>query len=284
MSNSSLCRSDEDFNLFDQEEEVIRRAASFLEGRPQDVNELHAILQELIHAFQQSAREQKQLMRAGDRQQEQLRLVSRELKGKSRLLEEQARHLLVLNTDLAQEVETRKTLEVELRVLATTDPLTGVYNRRRFLELGEYEQVRETRNHRGLSLLALDIDHFKQVNDIHGHGVGDDALVRFARASSLCLRALDTIGRTGGEEFAILLPETTLSDSCEIAERIRASVAACVMTGSQGPFHITVSIGVAQLQEGEAFETLMARADAQLYGAKHAGRNRVQAGMEAMTC
>ena len=284
MSNSNLCRSDQDFTLFDQEEGVIRRAACFLERHPRDVEELKATLRELIQAFQQSAQEQKRLMRAGDRQQEQLRSVSRELKDKSRLLEEQTRHLLVLNTDLAHEVETRKNLEVELRILATTDPLTGVYNRRRFLELGKYEQMREIRNHRGLSLLALDIDHFKAVNDTHGHGVGDDTLVRFARASSTCLRAMDTIGRTGGEEFAVLLPETSLSESCEIAERIRLAVAGCVMTGVQGPFHITVSVGVAQFMEGETFEALMERADFQLYGAKHGGRNRVQSGMEALLC
>jgi diguanylate cyclase (GGDEF)-like protein len=277
MSNSSLCRSDEDFTLFDHEEGVIRRASRILEGHPKDVKELNIALEELIQAFEQSAREQKRLMRAGDRQQEQLRLVSKELKEKSRLLEEQTRHLLILNTDLAHEVDTRKSLEVELRILASTDPLTGVYNRRRFLELGEYEYVRENRNHRGLSLLALDIDHFKKVNDTHGHGTGDDTLVRFTRASSMCLRAMDTIGRMGGEEFAILLPETSLIEACEVAERIRASVAACAMTGSQGLFYVSVSIGAAELQSGETFETLMARADSRLYGAKHAGRDRVQA-------
>jgi diguanylate cyclase (GGDEF)-like protein len=277
MSTSDLCRFDERFDLFDQEEEVIRRAARCLESHPTDVDALNAALSELILAFEQSAREQKRLVRTGDRQQEQLRLVSTELREKSRLLEEQARHLLILNTDLAHEVETRKTLEVELRVLATTDPLTGVYNRRRFLELGEYEYVREIRNQRGLSLLALDIDHFKRVNDTHGHGAGDDTLVRFARACSTCLRAMDTIGRMGGEEFSILLPETCIEEARGIAERIRAAVAACGMTGSQALFHISVSIGAAELLAGETFEELMARADSRLYGAKQAGRDRVHA-------
>jgi hypothetical protein len=86
MSNSSLCRSDEDFTLFDYEEGVIRRASRILKGHPKDVEELNVALEELIQAFEQSAREQKRLMRAGDRQQEQLRLVSKELKEKSRLL------------------------------------------------------------------------------------------------------------------------------------------------------------------------------------------------------
>jgi diguanylate cyclase (GGDEF)-like protein len=269
-------KSDQPFGLFDHEDGVLLRASAFLCDHPEDVEGLRRTARDLIQAFYQSAREQKRLMRAGDRQQEQLRLVSRELKEKSLLLEEQARHLRILNTDLAHEVEARKTLEVELRILATTDPLTGVYNRRRFLELGEYERLRDIRNRRGLSLLALDIDHFKKVNDTHGHGVGDETLVRFVQACSSCLRAMDTLGRTGGEEFAVLLPETTLAESGQVAERMRAAVAECVMSCDQGSFQITVSIGIAQLQEDESFEDLMAQADLQLYEAKRAGRNQVQ--------
>jgi diguanylate cyclase (GGDEF)-like protein len=272
-----MTRAEQDFDLFDHEEKVIRGATHFLEDHFGDPEELRRALKELLQAYQQSAKEQRQLMRAGDRQQEQLRQVSQELKEKSRLLEEQARHLLILNTDLAHEVETRKALEVELRIQATTDPLTGVYNRRRFLELGEYEFAREARNKRGLCLLNLDIDHFKKVNDNYGHGVGDETLVRFSQACRTCLRALDTIGRLGGEEFAILMPETTLSEACQVAERIRACVAACAMQGTEGPFHITVSVGAAQLGPSEPFTTLMVRADMHLYAAKHGGRNRVHA-------
>jgi len=263
------------FGLFDHEDGVLERAACFLDDHPEDGEGLRVVARDLIQAFQQSAREQKRLMRAGDRQQEQLRLVSRELREKSMLLEEQTRHLRILNTELAHEVEARKTLEVELRVLATTDPLTGVYNRRRLLELGEYECLREGRNRRGLCLLALDIDHFKRVNDTYGHGVGDETLVRFVQACSACLRAMDTLGRSGGEEFAVLLAETALEDAGEVAERMRAAVERCVMNGALDTFQVTVSIGVAQLREGESFEALMARADLQLYGAKDAGRNRV---------
>jgi len=278
MSISSLLKSDQDFDLFDHEAGVLRRASCFLDDHPEDVAGLRTVARDLIQAFQQSAREQKRLMRTGDRQQEQLRSVSRELKEKSMLLEEQARHLRILNTDLAHEVEARKVLEVELRILATTDPLTGVYNRRRFLELGEYECVREVRNRRGMTLLALDIDHFKRVNDTHGHGVGDETLVRFVQACSACLRAMDTLGRSGGEEFSVLLPETVLADARDVAERMRGAVERCVMNAGLDTFQVTVSIGVAQLREGESFEALMARADLLLYQAKDAGRNRVHAG------
>jgi diguanylate cyclase (GGDEF)-like protein len=274
MSISNLSKP-EAFDLFDQEERVIVQAMDCLEAAPEDPGPLRATVHDLLRALRQSAREQRQLMRAGDRQQEQLRLAGSELKEQSRLLEEQARHLRILNTSLAHEVESRKALEVELRILASTDPLTGVYNRRRFHELGQYERVREGRSPRGLSLLALDLDHFKRVNDEHGHGAGDATLVRFVQACSTCLRAMDTLGRTGGEEFAVLLPETPLAEACAVAERMRAAVAECVLPGCQGPFQITVSLGVAQLRPDEPFEALMARADQQLYAAKHGGRNRV---------
>jgi diguanylate cyclase (GGDEF)-like protein len=277
MSNSRSSKSDPDFDLFDPEARVIREATRFLAEHPGDAEGLRAMAQDLVQAFQLSAKAQKQLVRAGDRQQEQLRQAGAELREKSRLLEEQARHLRVLNTSLAHEVEVRKALEVELRVLATTDPLTGVYNRRRFLELGDYERVRELRDPRGLSLLALDLDHFKRVNDTHGHAAGDATLVRFVQACSTSLRAMDTLGRTGGEEFSVLLPETPLAEALEVAERMRREVEDCAMLAAGGAFHVTVSIGAAQLEPGEAFEALMARADLLLYGAKHAGRNRVHA-------
>jgi diguanylate cyclase (GGDEF)-like protein len=263
MSTSSGFRSDLNnapsvgFDLFDHEQAVISKAMDFLLARPEDAAGLRLIVGELVRAFDQSAREQRQLMRAGDRQQEQLRMATRELREKSGLLEEQAR---------------------QLRILASTDALTGVYNRRRFLELGEYEHTRELRTRRGLCLLALDIDHFKKVNDTHGHAVGDATLVRFVQACASGLRAMDTLGRMGGEEFAVILPETSLAEACELAERTRVAVADAVMSGHAGPFQITVSIGVARMGPDESFETLMARADSQLYKAKHAGRNRWQAG------
>lgn len=277
MSGSSLCRSEPAFDLFDHEHDLLQQAACALEEEPEDTARLKGTLRSLIKALEQSAREQGQLMRAGDRQQAQLRQVTLELQEKSRLLEEQARHLQALNTELAREVEARKSLEVELRVLATTDPLTGVSNRRRFLELGNYELVRAQRNQRPLSLLALDIDHFKRINDTHGHGTGDETLVRFAKTCASCLRSLDTLGRQGGEEFAVLLPETPIEEARTVGERIRCAIEECGMAGPEGPFTITVSIGAAQLQASDTFEVLAERADARLYTAKRKGRNRVEA-------
>lgn len=282
MSGSTLLPLTPRFSLFENEERVLERAEELARQFAESSEGMQASFKELILSYQQSFKEQQRLVRVGDRQQEQLRHVSQELKEKNRLLEEQACRLMVLNTELAHEIETRKALEVELRVLATTDALTGLYNRRRFLELGDYEVQRGQRTRRGLALLILDIDHFKSVNDQHGHAAGDEVLRRFALVCKTGLRAVDSIGRVGGEEFAILLPETPLEEACCIAERIRADVAQCPMPGAAETLHVTVSIGAAGIREGETFEQLLARADTRLYAAKHAGRNQVQSDLSAI--
>jgi diguanylate cyclase (GGDEF)-like protein len=122
----------------------------------------------------------------------------------------------------------------------------------------------------------LDIDFFKRVNDTHGHGGGDRALVAFAEACLTTLRKTDLMGRIGGEEFAILLPETSLEAGREIGERLRRSVEACTILSEGARFGITVSLGLAELNPGdESFDALLKRADGALYEAKHQGRNRL---------
>jgi diguanylate cyclase (GGDEF)-like protein len=163
-----------------------------------------------------------------------------------------------------------------LTVQARTDPLTGCVNRRYFLELLEAERQRASRYAKPFSLLALDLDHFKEVNDRFGHPAGDDALCHFTNVVSSMLRASDTLGRMGGEEFAILLPETSLNEAVAMAERIRHAFAE-----SPHPLEaitMTVSVGVAELHMAgiDTVETLLARADGALYDAKNAGRNLVR--------
>ncbi len=183
----------------------------------------------------------------------------------------------------ARDITERKQLEADLRRQATTDALTGVANRRQFLELLGVEFQRATRHHHPLALLMLDLDHFKQVNDVHGHAMGDEVLIAFCRTLQPLLRREDCLGRLGGEEFAILLPETDKAGALEAAERFRAAVAASVVERQlEGMVHrvdVTTSIGVAVLAPGEArSEGLLARADRALYQAKAAGRNRVELG------
>ncbi len=187
----------------------------------------------------------------------------------------------LLFTAVIRDVSERKRVESELRRMATTDPLTGLNNRRRFMELAEVEMARLRRYGRAVSVLMLDIDRFKAINDTHGHAVGDQALVRLAEICSNELRDTDHIGRLGGEEFAIVLPETPLDSAVEVAERLRQRLALADVQHHPGDhghgcLRMTVSIGVAMCgDEDSSIERALGRADRALYEAKAAGRNRV---------
>lgn len=163
-----------------------------------------------------------------------------------------------------------------LRELAATDPLTGVANRRSIERLGEEAvQVAHATSH-GLSILILDIDHFKRVNDRYGHLTGDRALARVAGACSTALRQYDQLGRTGGEEFLVLLPKTRMAQARHVAERIRSAVEELTFVDIDPDLRLTVSIGIAELRDGEDLQALCARADTALYAAKDTGRNRLE--------
>jgi len=175
-----------------------------------------------------------------------------------------------------RDITERKATEAKLRELATTDSLTGLYNRRRFMELSEREFARSLRYSRQLSMLMLDIDHFKRVNDEHGHDVGDTVLRSLSEISIMALRNADILGRLGGEEFGVLLPETDSQAAHDVAERLRLSIERSSIDTPDGSLNITVSIGVAVLDsEVGSVEKLLKRADVALYEAKQAGRNRV---------
>ncbi len=169
----------------------------------------------------------------------------------------------------------RKRLEEELRRQAHTDPLTGVANRRQFLDQAAKELTRQNRYGRPVSLLMLDVDRFKAVNDTYGHAAGDTVLARLAAVCREELRESDLVGRLGGEEFAVLLPETDAPGARDVAERLRLSIAACETPTAEGVIRFTVSIGVAAHRAEETLQNTMARADAALYDAKRAGRDRV---------
>lgn len=176
------------------------------------------------------------------------------------------------------DVTERRSLEAQLRVLATTDSLTGAVNRRRFHELLEAEITRSRRYRRELAVLMLDIDHFKGVNDDFGHAVGDEVLKAVVAACVEALRESDIVGRLGGEEFGVLLPETTISSAMATAERLRRRVAEVIVTARSGPVRVTVSLGATSLSTGadDSPEILLRRADRALYRAKEAGRDRAE--------
>lgn len=176
-----------------------------------------------------------------------------------------------------RDVTERKEAEDQLRKLATTDPLTGLSNRRFFMESAEEALERSLRYERNLSLLMLDIDFFKNVNDMYGHDAGDDVLKGLSAAGLKILRNIDVFGRIGGEEFSVLLPDTDLDGARLVAERLRKEIGDSRMFTRSGELSVTVSIGVATLNEGtRTLEHLLKAADIGLYAAKNAGRNRVE--------
>ena len=165
-------------------------------------------------------------------------------------------------------------LRAEFEHLAKVDPMTGALARRALIDACEQELERSRRNQRHMALLMMDLDHFKAINDSHGHQVGDRVLVNFAARVTTVLRRPDRFGRFGGEEFIALLPETSLEEACIVAERIRTRIEAA---DKRLPRY-TVSIGVA-IGHADDYDVddIIARADAALYRAKAGGRNRVEA-------
>jgi len=163
----------------------------------------------------------------------------------------------------------------ELEILATTDSLTELANRRHFLNQAGREVARTNRYHRELALFLIDIDHFKRVNDTHGHSAGDEVLRVVARLFRSAVRSHDVVGRMGGEEFAVLLPETRADQAAMLAERLRCAVSERAVEVRGGTIRCAISVGVAGLRPGETLDDFLIRADAALYEAKNAGRDRV---------
>ncbi|KJS88952.1 MAG: hypothetical protein JM58_00015 [Peptococcaceae bacterium BICA1-8] len=180
---------------------------------------------------------------------------------------------------VAEDITRRKQLEHELIRLATVDPLTGTNNRYSFLERGQTELTRALRYGKPFTLLMLDIDDFKQVNDNFGHHMGDEVLKRMVRKSTVTLRETDIFGRLGGEEFGVILIETDAVKGLVIAERLRANLAKLKIKTGKKIIRFTVSVGLATLKKGDiSIGKIMRRADKALYEAKNKGRNRVVRG------
>ncbi len=184
-----------------------------------------------------------------------------------------ARRIITLEHSLKQVIEER-------RRMAMSDALTGAHNRRYFMNHMRRELKRARRFGSEVSLLVFDIDHFKHINDRHGHAAGDIVLVEFVRRIQAMLRGSDWCARLGGEEFAVVLPQTNLGGAAVVAEKIRRAVAAEPVTSSGGNIELTVSVGVSGLacfpDRGEVTaDHLLSRADDCLYSSKNAGRDRV---------
>lgn len=231
-----------------------------------DITELHRQEQELIHRGNVLER------------------ANSELELTRTALENQATTLAGMAEELAAERDraNRALVKAEeageqLRAIAFVDPLTGAYNRRAFFEAAEREVLRASRYGHPLSVLVADLDRFKSINDRYGHAAGDMALCNFVTSARQILRDCDVLGRMGGEEFGILLPETGAEAAALAAERLRAALQNVPVSAQGEIFTVTVSIGIAQQAVGrESFEEALERADKALYQAKELGRDRIE--------
>ncbi|MEC5384699.1 diguanylate cyclase [Uliginosibacterium sp. H3] len=166
--------------------------------------------------------------------------------------------------------------ERELKRFAEEDMLTGIANRRHFTVEARRALELAARHGEDLSVLMFDLDYFKHINDHYGHNVGDEVLREMARRMQTCFRTFDLPGRWGGEEFIALLPRTSALAARQLAERLRTYLADAPVITACGELHVSLSGGGAQFRAGDSLESLIARADAALYRAKHGGRNRVE--------
>ena len=167
----------------------------------------------------------------------------------------------------------QQTLHAEISRIAAEDSLTGLYNRRKINELIQHEIERSERYQKGFSVIIMDIDYFKRVNDRHGHLAGDELLKMLAQILLDTIRHTDEVGRWGGEEFVVLCPETNMDGACLLADKIRQKIEHSTFNdyGKQ-----TASFGIACYQEGDTIDNIISHADEALYMAKNAGRNRVE--------
>jgi diguanylate cyclase (GGDEF)-like protein len=192
-------------------------------------------------------------------------------------IEDRTAELNQSNQKLMEQLEYINSLQDKLRQEAVRDPLTGLFNRRHLNEMLPIEFARAKRSNAPLTIFLLDIDHFKSVNDTHGHQVGDVVLQMVSVALKKNVRLGDIVCRYGGEEFLLVMPGMKIEDARIRAEILRTIVASQRMAGRDGPFGVTISIGAALYpQDSESEEDLISMADEALYRAKQGGRNRVE--------
>jgi len=190
----------------------------------------------------------------------------------------------LVRLEIATDITDRKRVEEELRAakkyaekLAQKDELTGLNNRRAFFEQGHHAFEQSKRFGHPISVIMMDIDRFKMVNDNYGHSVGDKVLQAVAEPLQTLVREIDIVARIGGEEFAIALPETGLEDAANLAERLRSEIENLVVTNDRHQIKITASFGVVTCKGGdESIEALLTNADHALYVAKKKGRNQIK--------
>jgi diguanylate cyclase (GGDEF)-like protein len=222
--------------------------------------------------------------RINDVRQESLRtqeeLVAQQKTESTRLFHTVAEKTMALNhakEQLEKELDKKEKLEKHLKHLASTDPMTELFNRRAFFDISDKAMLDSQKKSQKLTCLIVDIDHFKMINDSYGHDMGDKVIIDVSKLMLTNTRSIDSVGRVGGEEFAILMPNTDKDAAYQIADRLRKNIAKHKMSLHGETVQITVSIGLSTLTEEDTnIHTVLKRADSALYQAKENGRNQVQ--------
>ncbi len=257
--------------------QVVRRAGEIAHGEL--AGELAVRtgdeLEELGGAIDRMAADLLESQRRRDQAMDELEQVN---VGLEQRIAERTLQLSETNAALRLEIEERKRAEVQLEHAASSDFLTGLLNRPAMLRLMELEAERMRRTTAPFSLALADLDSFKPINDRYGHAVGDEVLTLLAATLRGALRGQDAVGRWGGDEILIFLPETPLAGALEVAEKIRQRLAGAVLRVEEAELRMTLSLGVAEARAGEPIGELVRRADEALYRAKLDGRNRVSSG------
>lgn len=273
---------DQGLVLLDQASQATQRL-NFDSGRCLG-HQLYSIFFEQKEDFRQAFLHHKQYVDLKikiDQQINQLRIKNVKEIAQAKSIENEARIINQKNTQLEQEIKERKWIEDALREseeryrhLANLDPLTNLVNRRYFYELAMNEIHRSRRYKRPLSMLMMDIDYFKNINDTYGHISGDAVLVWIADKLHEKMRDVDLVARFGGEEFILLLPETEINQAVFVADRLREFFASTPIQTKEHEITLTISIGISQYEGEESLDHFINKADQALYRAKNNGRNR----------
>lgn len=235
------------------------------QGRGDELDHLGQTIEAMAEHLEASRVQREQAHRALEKHKQEL----------EERVQQRTGELLTANDKLREEIRERERIEAVLQQTARTDYLTQLPNRRAMIQMLDKEAARYERSAHPFSLVLLDIDHFKAVNDSFGHDGGDEILVNIAERMHGWMREKDVLARWGGEEFLILLSDTGVDSAAEQAERLRASIAAQTFTVQQGQTRITASLGVAGYIQQQGVDSCIKDADVALYRAKSGGRNRV---------
>lgn len=255
----------------DDERRLERTVESLLEDPQYAGHPLHHALASLYAEFRDAVHQMERITRISDRYQ----MASREeTLSLSERYSKQLRQLERLSRISDRYQSMMRDLNEALKEASNKDALTGIGNRRLLMERLKAENARAERMGQPLTLVMVDVDYFKSINDTFGHEAGDKVLIEIARVLGTGVRDYDTCGRWGGEEFLVIMPETAAGDAVALVERVQRAIGEVRVPADNTQIQATASFGIAERRPGDPIAELIKRADEALYSAKHAGRNR----------